>query len=118
MASTAVLTVCYVFFAAGQGLSVGNILTYSLSVLPKEMKADGNAVCNTVQQLSGAIGTAAVAVIVAMEQMARPWDFVGATASGTALAFLMVLVMGVLQFLSMFFSFRKRKEHPVVQKAK
>jgi EmrB/QacA subfamily drug resistance transporter len=118
MASTAVLTVCYVFFAAGQGLSVGNILTYSLSVLPKGMKADGNAVCNTVQQLSGAIGTAAAAVIVAMEQMARPWDFAGATASGTALAFLMVLAMGVLQFLSMFLSFRKRKEYLVGQKAK
>lgn len=118
MASTFVMTVCYVFFAAGQGLSVGNILTYSLSVLPKGTKADGNAVCNTVQQLSGAIGTAVCAAVVAASQLSMPWDFAMATEKGTALAFLALLVMGILQFLSMFFSFRKRKESLVEEKAK
>ena len=97
---------------------MGNILTYSLSVLPKGTKADGNAVCNTVQQLSGAIGTAVCAAVVAASQLSMPWDFAGATEKGSALAFLVLLFMGILQFLSVFFSFRKRKECLVEEKAK
>ena len=56
---------CYVCFAYGQSLMVGNSLTESLSFLPAATKADGNAVVNTLQQLSGAIGTSASSVIVA-----------------------------------------------------
>lgn len=110
-ASTWILTVCYLFFAAGQGLSVGNILTYSLSVLEKGMKPDGNAICNTVQQLSGAVGTAAAAAIVSASQLSMPFDFSGATARGTADAFLVLLVLAVLQFVSLFFSFRKEERN-------
>lgn len=109
-ASTWVLTVCYLFFAAGQGLSVGNILTYSLSVLNQSMKPDGNAICNTAQQLSGAVGTAVAAAIVSAAQTAHPEGFADATAEGTAEAFLVLLILGVLQFLSLFSSFRKEKE--------
>ena len=53
-----VALVCLVF-AFGQCLMVGNMLTTSLGFLPAATKADGNAVINTPQQLSGAIGTAA-----------------------------------------------------------
>jgi hypothetical protein len=108
-ASTGVLTVCYLFFAAGQGLSVGNILTYSLSVLNQSMKPDGNAICNTAQQLSGAVGTAVAAAIVSAAQTAHPEGFADATAKGTAEAFLVLLILGVLQFLSLFSSFREEK---------
>ncbi len=52
-----VALVCLVF-AFGQSLMVGNMLTTSLGFLPAATKADGNAVINTPQQLSGAIGTA------------------------------------------------------------
>lgn len=52
-----VALVCLVF-AFGQSLMVGNMLTTSLGFLPAAAKADGNAVINTLQQLSGAIGTA------------------------------------------------------------
>lgn len=108
-ASTGVLMGCYLFFAAGQGLSVGNILTYSLSVLDKSMKPDGNAICNTLQQLSGAVGTAVAAALVSAAQLALPSDFVHATASGTAEAFLLLLVLGALQFAALFSSFRKEE---------
>ena len=108
-ASTGVLMGCYLFFAAGQGLSVGNILTYSLSVLDKSMKPDGNAICNTLQQLSGAVGTAVAAALVSAAQLALPSDFVHATASGIAEAFLLLLVLGALQFAALFSSFRKEE---------
>ena len=101
-ASTGILTVCYLFFAAGQGMSVGNILTYSLSVLDRSMKPDGNAICNTAQQLSGAVGTA-----VAAAQTDGAGDFARATALGTAEALLVLLFLSLLQFLALFLSFRK-----------
>ncbi|WP_444208750.1 MFS transporter [Dialister succinatiphilus] len=106
-ASTGILTVCYLFFAAGQGLSVGNILTYSLSVLDRSMKPDGNAICNTAQQLSGAVGTAVAAAIVSAAQTDGAGDFARATALGTAEALLVLLFLSLLQFLALFLSFRK-----------
>lgn len=106
-ASTGILTVCYLFFAAGQGMSVGNILTYSLSVLDRSMKPDGNAICNTAQQLSGAVGTAVAAAIVSAAQTDGAGDFARATALGTAEALLVILILSLLQFLALFLSFRK-----------
>ena len=106
-ASTGILTVCYLFIAAGQGLSVGNILTYSLSVLDRSMKPDGNAICNTAQQLSGAVGTAVAAAIVSASQTDGAGDFARATAVGTAEALLVLLILSLLQFLALFLSFRK-----------
>lgn len=106
-ASTGILTVCYLFFAAGQGMSVGNILTYSLSVLDRSMRPDGNAICNTAQQLSGAVGTAVAAAIVSAAQTDGAGDFARATALGTAEALLVLLFLSLLQFLALFLSFRK-----------
>lgn len=67
----------YIVFAFGQSLMVGNSMTTSLGFLPERTKADGNAVINTLQQLSGAIGTAVVTAVVNAAQLAA-----GAT-SGT-----------------------------------
>ena len=55
----------YIFFAFGQGFSVGNTMTNGLKQLPPELNPDGNAVINTLQQLAGAIGTSIITTIVA-----------------------------------------------------
>ena len=47
--------------------------------------------------------------IVSAAQTAHPEGFADATAKGTAEAFLVLLILGVLQFLSLFSSFRKEK---------
>lgn len=49
------------------------------------------------------------AAIVSAAQTAHPEGFADATAKGTAEAFLVLLILGVLQFLSLFSSFRKEK---------
>jgi len=68
-AYTATLFVAfYVVFTIGQGLSVGNTMTYSLGQLPTTLSADGNAVLNTLQQLAGAVGTAVATSIVGTDQ--------------------------------------------------
>lgn len=58
----------YVVYTLGQGLCIGNTMTYSLSRLPKDLSADGNALINSLQQLAGAAGTAVAATIVSAGQ--------------------------------------------------
>lgn len=91
---------CYVCFAFGQSLMVGNSLTESLSFLPAATKADGNAVVNTLQQLSGAIGTSASSVIVAVAQLGAA-DMAVATMAGTREAYLVLAVVAIAPLAAM-----------------
>lgn len=52
----------------GQAFSSGNTMTNGLHQVQNEFRTDANAVLNTVQQLSGALGTSVVATIVASQQ--------------------------------------------------
>lgn len=90
------LTLVYVIFTVGQGLSAGNILTYAMGQLPAAIQPDGNAVCNTLQQLAGAVGTAMAAALVAAGQQAGP-DLSAGTSLGTAHAFILLLVLALCQ---------------------
>lgn len=91
-------TAIYVVFAFGQCLMVGNMLTTSLGFLPAATKADGNAVINTPQQLSGAIGTAvAIAVINAAQVGAQ--DLAQATIASTRGAYLLLTAVMVIALL-------------------
>lgn len=109
--TTMILTICYCIFTVGQGLTAGNTLTYGLSCLPQELKADGNAVSNTLQQLSGAVGTAVAAAIVSTAQVWYPGDFAGTTAHGTWQAFLLLFVLAVIQFIFLFISFQREEKY-------
>lgn len=90
----------YVCFAFGQSLMVGNSLTESLSFLPAATKADGNAVVNTLQQLSGAIGTSVSSVIVAVAQLGVA-DMAVATMAGTREAYLVLAVVAIAPLAAM-----------------
>lgn len=90
------LTLVYVIFTVGQGLSAGNILTYAMGQLPEAIQPDGNAVCNTLQQLAGAVGTAVAAALVAAGQQAGT-DLAQGTSLGTAHAFFLLLVLALCQ---------------------
>lgn len=90
------LTLVYVIFTVGQGLSAGNILTYAMGQLPEAIQADGNAVCNTLQQLAGAVGTAVAAALVAAGHQTGS-DLAQGTSLGTVHAFLLLLVLALGQ---------------------
>ncbi len=79
----------YVLFAFGQSLMVGNAMTCALGLLAPEVKSDGNAVINTLQQLSGAIGTAIVTAVVNGWQAAGA-DMATSTMLGTREAYVLV----------------------------
>lgn len=88
----------FILFTIGQGLCVGNTMTYGLSKLPKELSADGNAFITSVQQLAGAAGTAVAATLVASAQNANQADFAQATAIGSRNVF---ITLSVILFLSL-----------------
>lgn len=110
-ATTAGLTGIYVFFAAAQGFTVGNIMTNGLRSLPDWLNADGNAVFSTMQQLAGAMGTSAVSTIVAASQLVRPDDIAEGTRIGTQNAFILLLFLTILMAVCGFGAVAPLKRH-------
>ncbi len=99
----------YILFAFGQSLMVGNSMTTSLSFLPADTKADGNAVINTLQQLAGAVGTSVASAIVNAAQVGVAADaMAAATATGTREAYALLAVVAVVPFAAMFWVTSKR----------
>lgn len=90
----------YVVYTTGQGLCVGNTLTYSLSRLPADLSADGNALINSLQQLSGAAGTAVATTIVASAQAAGEQSFALSTAEGSQSVFILLAILLALALLA------------------
>lgn len=101
-ATAGILTMIYVVFTLGQGFSSGNIMVSGLNRLPQNLKADGNAIFNTLQQLAGAIGTAIIATVVSMPQADFPGDLARATAAGSENACLLLSLLAVMLFSFMY----------------
>ena len=100
------LTAIYVVFTLGQGFSAGNILTYAMENLPESIQPDGNAVCNTLQQLAGAVGTSVCAALVAAGQAGR--DLAAGTGQGTLNAFHLLLILALCQGACMMWALHVR----------
>lgn len=94
--SSLLFIIFYLFFAFGQGFSMGTIMTNGLSQLPEELNADGNAAMNTLLQLAGAVGTAVISTIVATAQAADPSNIAHATMLGSRHGFFVLAVSAVL----------------------
>lgn len=99
----------YIIYTLGQGLCVGNTMTYSLSRLPGDLSADGNALINSLQQLSGAAGTAVAATIVASQQHVQGIAFSQGTAIGSRYVFILLAVLLALALLSAVGMFKASK---------
>ena len=93
------ITIIYVFYMVGMGMLMGTVMTSALASLQKEQSPQGNAILNTLQQFAGSMGTSLVAMIVAKSQVGVG-KTPAATATGTAHAFLLMLVFAVIIFLS------------------
>ncbi len=96
------LAAIYVIFTLGQGFTSGNTMVSGLQRLRGELKADGNAIFNTLQQLAGAIGTAMISTVVSMPQENFPNDLAAATKVGSQNACLLLLILAVVLFLCMY----------------
>lgn len=77
----------------GIGLSFGNIMTSALASLPDAENGDGNAIQNTLQQFSGAVGTSVISAIVAASQRNHQLSLAQTTAAGTQHALVVLVVV-------------------------
>lgn len=90
----------YIIYTFGQGLCTGNTMTYTLSRLPHDLSADGNALINSLQQLSGAAGTAVAATMVAAAQQSMPGAFAQGTAQGGQNVFVLLAVLLLIALIA------------------
>lgn len=101
----------YLVMTLGQGLMVGTTMTNGLSQLKPELKADGNAVINTLQQLSGAIGTSVVTAVVNAAQEGVGQDaLTQATLVGTREAYLLLVIVAVLSLAAQVVNFAGQRK--------
>lgn len=89
----------YILFTIGQGFTAGNSMTNGIRHLPDSLSPDGNAVCNTLQQLSGAIGTSIVATIISAEQTKFPKQLVLSIVIGTRNALWLLFLLAIVAFI-------------------
>lgn len=99
----------YIIYTIGQGLAVGNTMTYSLSRLPANLSADGNALINSLQQLSGAAGTAVATTIVSSAQSCTGRSLATSTAIGSERVFILLAVLMALALTCAIAMFSRRK---------
>lgn len=78
-------------------------MTSALNALPFDERTQGNAIMNTLQQFAGAMGTSLSATVVAQSQnhLLRIGT-ANATTIGTQHAFIMLLIFGLIVWLSYF----------------
>ena len=91
-----VLVLVYVLIPIAQGFSAANSMTSGLSFLPDNLKPDGNAAFNTLQQLGGAVGTAVATSVVNAAQAATPASLAAGTSAGAHAACAVLLGAGVV----------------------
>lgn len=67
--SDLVISLVYIIYITGMGISIGAIMTNVLVSLKPGFSAQGNAFLNTIQQFAGAIGISLTSAIVALSQV-------------------------------------------------
>jgi MFS family permease len=92
------VTIAYLIFAIGRSMMFSNTVAYGLKLIDKELQNDANALYNTGQQVSGAIGTTVITLM--MNSVHTP----GAThaqniATGSGIVFLFLTFLGIVVFI-------------------
>ena len=103
----------YLVFAFGNVLCFSNAMTHGLKQIPEALYADGNALFNTFRQLFAALGTSISTSLVNQAQ-ARTGETVQGTIDGSANAYLMLLVLAVVNVMILLVvvrDIRKQKQH-------
>ncbi|XIF19545.1 MAG: MFS transporter [Acetilactobacillus jinshanensis] len=97
------MVLCFYFiYMIGVGLSFGNIMTDGLARLSIHRQADGNAVFNTLMQLSGAVSTAIVSAIVAHAEMAGGASSPFLWSAGAEHALIFMFILALVEAVSVF----------------
>lgn len=87
----------YLLMMTGMGLCASNIMTTAIDALGKNLKTDGNAILNTLQQLAGAMGTSLSALIISLGSEQSGMSQTLATAHGMRHVFVLFCLMLVVE---------------------
>lgn len=99
------LCVClYFIYSLGIGLVVGNTMTCALGHLSQDLQADGNAILQTLMQLSGGIGTSISATILAFAQQNS--DLLVGTQNGAFYVFIFLVCSIIVVVISQTIAFK------------
>lgn len=91
----------HVIFMVGVGLAYSNLMAMGLSSILSYQNADGNAIFTTLQQFSGAISTAFVALAMSIFQQ-NTASFIEGTSTGALAGLYFFLVLLLIGFLVVF----------------
>ncbi|MDV7757847.1 MFS transporter [Liquorilactobacillus mali] len=91
------IILAYLVFAIGRSMAFGNSVAYGLKHIDKKFRNDANALYNTGQQVTGAIGTTVLALI--MDSVNRAgYTHAENISAGSTMAFILLVVFGVVIF--------------------
>lgn len=93
------IMILYAIYYGGYGMCFSSLMTSGLSAISEEDNAQGNAVFNTLQQFSGAVGTALAGTIIAMSQQNTSLSKAAATAIGSHFTFIILLCLTIINLL-------------------
>jgi nitrate/nitrite transporter NarK len=114
---TGIVVPC-VFFAVysiGFSIAFSNIMTDGLNEIPPQLKADGNALFSTLQQLAGAAGTSVMSVLVSVAQAGHgkvgSAEYAQATVDGSRYGFICATVVVAVSACAILRAFTYRRRH-------
>lgn len=102
------IVILFTIAIIGQAFSSGNTMTNGLHQVKDEVQTDANAILNTVQQLSGALGTSIVATIVSDQQRLIGKMALG-TMNGVRLSFGILCLLQLIAIILIWFTTIKKK---------
>lgn len=108
------LIILYSIYMFGVGMSYGNTMTSALKHLKDNIAPDGNATIQTVTQLSGAIGTTIVAVILSIYQNTN--NMAETTLQGSFYAFICLLIIILISFGGQLYAIGIKKKNLKVRR--
>ncbi|WP_125709494.1 MFS transporter [Lacticaseibacillus porcinae] len=92
------VTTAYMIFAIGRSMAFGNSVAYGLKHMPQQLQNDANALYNTGQQVTGALGTTVLALL--MGSVHRSGNTHAQNiAAGSAIAFSLLVIFGIGIFI-------------------
>ncbi|MCS8604171.1 MFS transporter [Lactiplantibacillus pentosus] len=103
--SIIVILMLYIVFSIGRSMAFSNTMTNGLKEVTMAERADANAIYNTGQQFAGSLGTTILAALMSSVKSGQ-LSAARETAMGSQLAFGLVLVLGLINFVLYRFVFK------------
>ena len=83
----------YALYYGGYGMCFSSLMTSGLTSLSEENHAQGNAIFNTLQQFSGAVGTALAGTLISISQNNKSMPESITTAEGARWTFIVLIIL-------------------------